>query len=168
MPSPAYMQIIAVKKGEITVGAMSEDSVGRFSKLNQIDRIQVQEFEGNIAMPRDIQAGQPTGRRVHHGFTIHKLFDKTSPDLYSILASGEELRQVKLEFWRTSPAGMEEKYFDITAERCTITGIRTYMPSALDMSLAHMGHMEAVSFAYRRITWHHLICSTMSNDDWDR
>ncbi|MFM2041471.1 MAG: hypothetical protein RLY86_47 [Pseudomonadota bacterium] len=167
MPSPAYMSIIAVQKGEVTTGAMSEDSVGRFSKASQIDRIQVQQFECEIALPRDPQTGQPVGRRVHRGFTIHKIFDKTSPDLYAMLAKGEELRTVKIEWWRTSPAGIEEKYYEIKAERCTITGMRTYMPNCLDPSLSFMGHMEAVSIAYRRITWHHLITGTMEVDDWD-
>jgi type VI secretion system secreted protein Hcp len=168
MPSPIYMQISAVQRGDVSAGAMSEQSVGRLSKARHVDRIQVQAYDSDISLPRDIQTGMPTGRRVHKGITVHKIFDKASPDLYAILASGEELNFVTLEFWRTAPTGIEEQYFEIKAERCSIVQIHTYVPNCLDPQLSHMGHMEAVTMSYRRITWTHKVAGNVSSDDWDR
>jgi type VI secretion system secreted protein Hcp len=162
------MRIVAVQRGEVSAGAMSEESVGRFSKLNHVNKIQVQKLDSEIVLPRDPQTGQPTGRRQHKGITVHKIFDKASPDLYAILASGEELSTVSLEFWRTSPSGQEEQYFEIKAERCSIVQIDTYVPNCLDPKEQHMGHMEAVTFTYRRIIWTHKIAGTAASDDWDR
>lgn len=168
MPSPMFMRVVAVRRGEVSSGAMSEESVGRVSRSGIIDRIQVQQFESSIILPRDPQSGQPTGRRQHQGLTVHKLFDKSSPDLYAILTTGEELSAVTLEFTRTSPGSGEEIYFEITAERCALVGIHTYVPSCLDPQKQQFGHMEALSFTYRRITWTHRITGHTANDDWDR
>ncbi len=168
MPSPVYMRILAVQSGDVSAGAMSEESVGRFSKLNHVDKIQVQQYVSELVLPRDPQTGQPTGPRQHRGITVHKIFDKSSPDLYGILASGEELVSVTLEFWRTSPSGSEEQYFEIKAERCTIVNMETYVPNCLDPQMSHMGHMEAVTFTYRKIMWTHKLAGTVKSDDWDR
>ncbi|MGF1462376.1 MAG: Hcp family type VI secretion system effector [Maricaulaceae bacterium] len=167
MPTPAYLLIEGAKKGPVTTGAMSENSVGRLSKNSHRDRIQVQCMEGLIEMPKDEQTGQPSGRRRHLGFTIHKIFDSSSPDLYDMLAAGEQITRLELDFYRTNPSGFEEQYFKISCEGATITAIRTYFPNALDPAQKHMHHMEAVSFAYRKIKWEHLIANTVQTDNWD-
>jgi len=167
MPIPAYLKIQGEKTGDVTAGAMSEDSVGRLSKQSQIDTIQVQAMEGLIEMPKDEDTGQPSGRRRHKGITIHKIFDKSSPDLYGMLSSGERV-SMEMDFFRNSPAGLDEKYFQIRIEGGVITGIRTYFPMALDPNFKQFHHMEAVNIAYRKITWQHLISNTMQTDDWDK
>jgi type VI secretion system secreted protein Hcp len=168
MPEPIFMKMVGVRSGEISSGALGPESVGRASMLSHRNKIQVLQYESQFLLPSNPQTGQPSGRREHHGITVHKYFDKSSPDIHGMLATGEELSSVTLEFWRIPPDGEEEQYFEIKAERCTLVNIRTYVPNVLDPLQRHMGHMEAVTFKYRKITWTHKLANTSRGDDWDK
>ncbi len=168
MPGSMFMKIIGVRSGEVSADALSPESIGRSDMGVHRNKIQVMQYESEVILPRNPQNGQPTGKREHRGIVAHKYFDKSSPDLYGILASGEELSSVTFEFWRTPPGGNEEQYFEIKAERCTIVSIRTYVPNTLDPLSKPWGEMEAVTFTYRKITWTHRLAGTQRSDDWDR
>jgi type VI secretion system secreted protein Hcp len=161
------MTIKGTKQGDISSGASSAASIGTFSKKAHEDEIQVQKFDGNIFRPTDPQSGQPTGPRVHKGFVITKIFDKSSPLLYQALALGEQLESVEIKWFRTAPSGEQEHYFTITAKEATIVSIRTWMPNCLQPENGSLWHMEDVSFVYKVIEWNHAVGGTTGEDSWD-
>jgi len=166
MPTPAYLTVEGTTQGAITSGAFTEASVGNIYQEGHEDEILIQAFEHKVTVPTDVQSGQPTGQRCHEPLTITKVFDKSSPLLYTALATGERLTKCELKFFRTSTSGTQEHYFTIELEDAIITKIRPYMENCQDPSKAHFTHLEEVSFTYRKITWNHEAAGTSGSDDW--
>ena len=165
MPTPAYLSITGVKQGLITAGTFTQDSVGSIYQEGHEDQILVQAFAHQVIIPRDPQSGQPTGQRVHKPLMISKVFDKSSPLLFSALTTGEEV-SCRLEWLRTSSAGTQEHYFTIELEGATIVDIQSRMPNCQDPENAHFTHLEDVHFTYRKIIWTHEVAGTSGSDDW--
>ena len=166
MPTPAYLTIEGVSQGNITEGAFTEDSVGNIFQEEHENEILVEAFSHTVTVPTDPQSGQPTGQRVHKPLTITKIFDKSSPLLYTALCTGEKLPTCELKWYRTSVSGTQEHYFTIKLEDAIITNIEARMPNCQDPSQASFTHLEDVSFSYRKITWTHEKASTSGDDDW--
>lgn len=166
MPTPAYLTVEGTNQGAITSGTFTEDSVGNVYQEGHEDEILVQAFMHEVIIPRDPQSGQPTGQRVHKPMTITKVFDKSSPLLFTALTSGERLTKCLLKFYRTSADGQQEHYFSIELEDAIIVDIKSYMPNCQDPGQAHFTHLEDVSFTYRKITWSHVVAGTEGADDW--
>lgn len=166
MPTPAYLTLEGASQGAITQGTFTQESVGNVYQEGHEDEILVQAFKHNVSIPRDPQSGQPTGQRVHKPLTITKVFDKSSPLLYTALTSGEKLTKCEVKFYRTSADGQQEHYFTIELEDAIIVEIEAYMPNCQDPGQAHFTHLENVSFTYRKITWSHEVSGTSGADDW--
>ena len=96
---------------------------------------------------------------------ISKVFDKSSPLLFSALTSGEQVT-CRLEWMRSTSAGAQEHYFTIELEGATIVDIQSRMPNCQDPSNAHFTHLEDVYFTYRKIVWTHEVSGTSGSDDW--
>lgn len=166
MPTPAYLSLTGTKQGFITEGNFTQDSVGNVYQEGHEDQILVQAFSHQVIIPRDPQSGQPTGQRVHKPMMITKTFDKCSPLLFAALTSGEKMIECNLEWYRTSAAGTQERYFTITLEDAIIIEIQSRMPNCQDPGNAHFTHLEDVYFSYRKITWEHVVSNTSGSDDW--
>lgn len=158
MPMPFHMSITGTTQGNISEGAC--EMQGRE------DTILCQALEHEIAIPRDRQSGLPTGKRVHGPLTVTKVFDKSSPKLYSALVSGERLTDVTLKFYRINPSGTEEHYFTIKLTNAIIVSIRPWVPNCLDPSKESLMHMEDVSFTYQDIIWTWEIDGIEAQDSW--
>jgi type VI secretion system secreted protein Hcp len=126
-----------------------------------------QALQHEVYIPTNIQTGQPTGKRVHNKLTVTKVFDKSSPKLYDHLTRGTNVN-VLFEFYRINDTGVEEKYFTIELEDATIVSIKPWIPNCFDKTTENYGHMEDVSFTYRKIVWtHHHEGGTIEGaDDW--
>lgn len=166
MPTPAYLTIEGATQGLITNEAFTEASVGNIYQEGHENEILVQAFEHVVTVPTDIQSGQPTGQRQHKPLMITKVYDKSSPLLYTALTTGELLTKCTLKWFRTSKQGKQEHYFTTELEDAIITEIRARMPNCQDPNMKHFTHLEDVCFAYRKITWKHEIGSTEGSDDW--
>ena len=142
MPMPGYLTINGQTQGKIEGGCAIEGHVGK---------ILVQAVDHTIEIPKSIQTGLPTGKRIHGPMTITKELDKASPKLFQALTSGEQLTSAKLEYYRISPQGKEELYYTVEVKNAIITSMRKYVPVCLDPSNQSMGHMEQVSFTYETI-----------------
>jgi type VI secretion system secreted protein Hcp len=160
------MTIEGRTQGNITQGAFTEDSVGNIWQEGHEDEVLVQAFKHNVMIPRDPRNGQPTGNRVHHPMTVTKIFDKSSPLLYTALCSGEVLPKVEIKWYRTAPTGVQEHYFTIKLADAIIVDIQSYMPNCQDPANEAFTHLEDVSFSYRKIDWTHEVASTTGTDDW--
>lgn len=166
MPTPAYMRIEGERQGLISKGAFSQDSVGNIWQRAHQDEILVEAFQHQMIIPTDPQSGQPTGQRVHRPLVITKVFDKTSPQLYKSLCSGERLKKIVIKWYRTAPDGTQEHYFTHELRDAVLVDIKAYMPNCQDPAMGHFTHLEDLSFTYRKIIWTHERVGTTSEDYW--
>lgn len=165
MPTPAYLSITGTKQGLITAGTFTQDSVGNIYQEGHEDQILVEAFQHQVIIPRDPQSGQPTGQRVHKPLMISKVFDKSSPLLFSALTSGKWSSAA----WSgiappppaprsiTSPSSWRTRSSSISSRGC---------PTARTPGNAHFTHLEDVHFTYRKIVWTHEVSGTSGSDDW--
>jgi type VI secretion system secreted protein Hcp len=146
MPMPGYFSLTGEQQGNIEGSCQIE---------NQVGKILVQGVDHTIEIPRSIQTGLPTGKRIHMPLMIIKQLDKSSPKLFQALTSGEQLSTAKLEYYMISAQGQETLYYTVELKNAIITSIRKYFPTALDPNNKTIGHMEEVSFTYATIieTW---------------
>ena len=166
MPTPAYMSVEGATQGNITAGAFTAESVGNIWQEAHQDEVLVEAFEHQIIVPCDVQSGQPTGQRVHKPVIITKIYDKSSPLLYTALTSGERLTKVEIKWYRTSIQGAQEHYFTHLLTDAVIVDISAEMPNCQDPGKAHFTHLEKVAMTYRRIEWTHVVSGTTGEDDW--
>ncbi|HUH41412.1 MAG TPA: Hcp family type VI secretion system effector [Castellaniella sp.] len=142
MPMPGYFTLTGQTQGKID---------GSCTIQGHEDTILVQGVDHTIEIPKSIQTGLPTGKRIHGPLTITKEIDKASPKLFQALTSGEQLTDAKLEYYRISPQGKEELYYTVEIKNAIITSMHKFVPMCLDPANKSMGHMEAVSFTYETI-----------------
>jgi len=166
MPTPAYMTIKGTKQGDITKGVGTEASIGNIWQKGHEDEIIVQGFQHAVTIPTDIQSGQPTGPRQHQALVITKVFDKSSPLLYTAATSGEVLSEVVIKWYRTNVQGKQEHYFTHKLTDAIIVRIEAHMPNCQDPNMKHFTHLEDVHFSYRKIEWTHEKSGTSGVDDW--
>lgn len=157
MPMPGHLTLEGEKQGKIE---------GSCELKGRAGTILVQGFHHNVHIPTDPQTGLAAGKRTHGAFTVVKEFDKSSPLLYQALCTGEHLKNVELKLYRIAKTGTEEHYFTTRLEDAVITSISPSMPNCLDKSTASYGHMEEVSFTYRKAIWRHEVDKKEAQDDW--
>ena len=169
MSNPAYMTLEFANQGEVSAGAMGEDSVGTLSQANREDQIQIFQFEHAIYSPTDTHSGQRVGTRVHEEMTILKMVDTSSPMLLQALSSGDVITTAEIEWYRINAAGEEEHFFTTTIEDALITRIESYMPDIIAMGSSpteSRSHLEQITFRYHTITWTHEIAGVEGTDSW--
>jgi len=157
MPLPIHMEVVGKTQGKID-GSCDMDG--------REDTILVYSVQHKVHIPRDPQAGTPSGKRIHGPLTILKETDKSSPKLYQALATGETLKKVKLKWYRISPAGTEEHYFTHTLEKAIVIDISADTPVAFLPENEPYRHMENISFNYEKIKWTWEIDGIESEDSW--
>jgi type VI secretion system secreted protein Hcp len=89
----AYLRLKGQKTGEVK---------GSVTQKGREGKIMVIAASHSILSPRDPQSGLPTGMRMHKPFVITKEADKSSPVLYNMLVTNENISEWELQFW--SPA----------------------------------------------------------------
>jgi type VI secretion system secreted protein Hcp len=156
--APAHLTLVGESQGVIQGSCTLEGREGS---------IVVYSFGHNVAIPTDPASGLPTGGRTHHPMKVLKEIDKSSPNLYRALCTGERLREVKLMFYRLDPISrMEQVYFTIVLENALITSITPSFPTAFLSQNESYRHMETVSFNYQKITWKWIADGIEFQDSW--
>ncbi len=159
MAIPAYMTIEGQNQGDISSGALSEDSVGTATQEGHEDEIMIQAFSHNVPRGTNAQSGQITSMPAMKPMKITKFIDKASPLLHNALTSGEQLT-VTINWYRISASGEEELYYVMELENSVLVDIETVLPSVGDPSLAHLAHMEVLHINPGAITWTHEAAGT--------
>lgn len=146
MPMPCHLTLEGEKQGRIE---------GCCDMQGREGSILVYELQHGVHMPRDPHSGLPTGKRVHGPFTVVKMIDKSSPKLFQALCTGEHMKHVTLKYYRINKQGIEEHYFSTTLEDAIVVSYYPSIPTTLMSANDPYGHMESVSFAYKKIklTW---------------
>ncbi|WP_419811109.1 Hcp family type VI secretion system effector [Bacterioplanoides sp.] len=159
MAIPAYMIIEGQNQGEISSGALSEDSVGTATQDGHEDEIMVQAFHHHVPRGTNEQNGQITSMPGMRPMQITKMIDKATPLLHNALTSGEQL-DITINWYRISASGEEELYYVMEMENAVLVDIETVLPSIGDPSQAHLGHMEVLHINPGSITWTHEAAGT--------
>jgi type VI secretion system secreted protein Hcp len=146
MPMPCHLTLEGEKQGKIEGSCEMQGREGT---------ILVYELQHSVHMPRDLHSGLPTGKRVHDPFTIVKQIDKSSPKLFQALCTGEHMKNVTLKYYRITKQGTEEHYYTTTLEDAIVVSYNPNIPTTLTSTNDSYGHMEVVSFTYKKIkmTW---------------
>ena len=165
MSQPAYLTISGTTQGNISQGAFTAQSVGNIYQEGHADEVFCQSFSYHVTIPRDPQSGAPTGQRVHQPASFIKYVDKSSPLLLQAIASGEIL-QITANFYRTSTAGKQEKYYTLQFTDALLIDFKQYTPIALDPANNPYRDMEEIHFTYRKIEATHEVAGTSGSDDW--
>ena len=159
MAIPAYMTIEGQNQGEISSGALSEDSVGTATQEGHEDEIMIQAFTHNVPRATNEQSGQITSMPAMKPMKITKFIDKASPLLHNALTSGEQLT-LQINWYRISSSGEEELYYVMELENAVLVDIETMLPSVGDPSQSHLAHMEVLHINPGAITWTHEAAGT--------
>ncbi len=157
MPMPCYLTLEGQNQGKIE---------GSNKVRGHEGKILLQAVDHTIEIPKSPQTGLPTGKRVHGAMTLTKEIDKSSPKLFQALASGEQMKDVTLEFYRISPKGTEEKYYTVKLSNAILTNMKSWTPNCLSPENKQMGHMEDLSFTYEKITWTYEPDGIEAEDSW--
>jgi type VI secretion system secreted protein Hcp len=157
MPMPCHLTLEGEKQGKIE---------GSCEMQGRLGTILVYELQHSVHMPRDPHSGLPTSKRVHEPFTIVKMIDKSSPKLFQALCTGEHMKNVTLKYYRITKQGTEEHYFTTTLEDAIITKFHPGMPSTLAAGSEPYGHMEVVSFTYKKIKMTYEPNGIEAEDSW--
>jgi len=166
MPIPAYMLIEGEKQGLITKENNTYESVGNSWQSGFENSIVVLDFEHSIDIPTDTKSGLPSGQRIHNPISITKIFDRSTPLLYSACVSGEKLTKCEIQWYRANSSGSSECYFTHILEDAIITKILYFMPSCVDPKFEHFTHHEKLTFFYRKLTLRHNKSNEEVFDDW--
>jgi len=140
----AYLRIKGQKLGDVK---------GSVTQKGREGRIMVIAVHHGIVSPRDPMSGLATGKRQHKQFVITKELDKSSPILYTMLVTNENIVEWELQFWQTLATGAETNHYTVKLTNANIAGIEFRMPNNKDPNQMKFAEHEEVAFTYQRIQW---------------
>ena len=140
---------------------------GSSEKEGRENTSDVFEIEHHVHQPVEPTTGMASGVRVHSPLRIVKIIDKASPGFHKALCTGQNLREVVLDFYRIDPGSRAEvKYYTITLRQARIVDIQPYMPMSFVPANESYRHMEQISFVYEEIEWNWIPDSVVEMDQW--
>jgi type VI secretion system secreted protein Hcp len=157
MPMPCYLYVEGTNQGKIE---------GSCRVTGHEGMIIVQGLDHTVTIPTNPQTGQAAGKRVHGAMTLTKEVDKSSPKIYQALCSGEQMKEVRLEYYRISPAGKEEKYYTVKLSNAIVVNVRAWVPNCLVSDNSQLGHMEDIAFTYEKVVWTWVPDGIEAEDSW--
>jgi len=142
----AAMTIVGQKSGQIKGGATQKGREGTVTVIGA---------SHSIVSPRDPQSGLPTGKRMHKPFVITKEVDKSSPLLYGMLSTNENITSVTIKFWTPqitgAVGGAETQTYTVKLTNASIASISFHDTN--DKTTPDEAPKEDVSFTYQKIEW---------------
>ena len=155
----AFLRLKGQNQGDIKGSATLKGREGR---------IMVNAASHEIVSPRNPASGLPTGKRRHKPFAITKEIDRSSPLLYTALATNENILEWELQFWEpVMGAGTEKQYYTIKLFNASIAGINFQMPNTRNPDFTKYGEYEEISFTYQKIQWIWTEGAIISEDAWE-
>lgn len=158
MPIPCHLIMEGEKQGKIEGSC---DMSGREGTILGYSMAQM------ITIPHSPADGLATGKRKHGPLCILKEFDKSSPNLYQALCTGEHLKNVTLKWYRITKQGTEEHYFTHKLKDAIIVAIQPFMPLTFLAANDSARHMEKIAFTYKEIRWTWEPTGIEAEDSWD-
>jgi len=151
-----YMKIKGQKSGEVK---------GSNTQKGHEGTIGVIASSHEIVSPRDAASGLATGKRMHKPFFITKEVDKSSPLLYKMIATNENLPEVTIQFVRPNAGGIEQVVLTVTLTNASIASIKFVQPDSDKPDTMRLPEREEIGFTYSRIKWT-AADGTVAEDSW--
>lgn len=162
MANHGYMTITGKTQGLISAGCSGQTSIGNKCQIGHENEIMVLAYSHNMTAGYD---GSTSGGRGNHmPIVITKNIDKSSPLLASALHDGEEV-ECTINFYRTSPAGGQDKYYSVNLTGGRIAHVSLQVPHAIHLSDGQP--QEIISIRYRDISWTHVQAGTSAYSTWN-
>ena len=140
---------------------------GSSEKEARENTIDVFEIEHYIHQPIREEDGQATGVRVHAPMRVVCQIDKATPGLHKACCTGQNLKEVVLDFYRIDPMTRSEaKYYTITLRQARIVDVRPYFPMSFVPNNEPFRHMVQYSIVYEEVEWNWLPESVVEMDKW--
>jgi type VI secretion system secreted protein Hcp len=149
MAMMAYAYLKGQKSGQIK---------GSCIQKGREDAICVIAVSHSIISPRDPQSGLPTGQRMHKPFVFTKETDKSTPILYNVLCTNENITEAVFKFWTpqikaTTGTGSEVQHFTIKLTNANIASIDFRMANIRHPDLVKFTEYEEIACTYEKIEW---------------
>ena len=162
MSNMAYAYLKGQKSGQIKGSIIQkgrEDSIGVIATAH------------SIISPRDPQSGLPTGQRMHKPFVITKELDKSTPLLYNVLCTNENLSEVTIKYWTpqiraTTGTGTEIQRYTVVLINANIASIDFRQLNIRDTNLVKFAEYEEIAMTYEKITWTWTDGGITADDSW--
>ena len=155
-----FMTVEGQTSGAISDGAGTVDVVGARYIVGHEDQIYCISFSHLITTPYDPKTGLPTGGQLHGPVVVFKYFDRSSPQLYLALVSGETLSQVVLKFYRVSTTGIMEHFFTVELINAKVVEITASSGQGFE------SQAEAISFTFKKIKYTDILSGREFSTQW--
>ncbi|MBI2803451.1 MAG: type VI secretion system tube protein Hcp [Planctomycetes bacterium] len=163
MAMMAYAYLKGQKSGQIK---------GSITQKGREDSIGVIAVSHEIVSPRDPQSGLPTGQRMHKPFVITKELDKSSPILFNVLCTNENISEAVFKFWTpqvkaATGVGGEVQHYTIKLTNANIATISFRMANIRHADLVKLTEFEEIAMTYQKIEWTWNDGGITADDDWE-
>ncbi len=129
------------------------------------DTSTIYEFSITGQMPRNKLTGVPTGSRFYDEFSVVKEIDRSTPEIWKAMSTGQTLKKVEITLFHiAAETGTEKEYFRFTLHETRVSSVRDFMPSTFDETGDSTGHLEEVKLMAMEYEWTHLLDNTMHID----
>jgi type VI secretion system secreted protein Hcp len=158
----AYMTITGQKSGSVKGGITQkgrEGAIGVIATSHQ------------ILSPRDAKTGLPTGQRQHQPFVITKELDQSSPVLWKMLTTNENIPTLVVRYWAPqvkagTGVGSEVQDYTIKLTNANIASITFHQANIRAPETQNISEYEEISFTYQKIEWTWTDGGITASDDW--
>ena len=154
MAYTAYISIKGQKQGQFA---------GDGSSKQNKNRILITSFSFSVESPHDAATGQASGKRQYHPIMIRKRWGEASPQIYTALATNENLTSVLIEFVGVSAKGIEQVDHSFSLTNATISALREFTEPVAGGN--EIDDLEEISFTFQKIEIKDKSGKT-SVDDW--
>ena len=159
----AYAYLKGQKSGQVK---------GSITQKGREDSIGVIAVSHAVVSPRDPQSGLPTGQRMHKPLVITKELDKSTPILWNIICTNENITEAIFKFWTpqtkaAAGAGAEVQHYTIKLTNANIASIEFHMANIKHPDLQRLVEYEDIAMTYQKIEWTWNDGGITAGDDWE-
>ena len=153
-------------------GQKSWQVKGSITQKGREDSIGVIAVSHAVVSPRDPQSGLPTGQRMHKPLVITKELDKSTPILWNIICTNENITEAIFKFWTpqtkaAAGAGAEVQHYTIKLTNANIASIEFHMANIKHPDLQRLVEYEDIAMTYQKIEWTWNDGGITAGDDWE-
>lgn len=154
------------------VGQKSGQVKGSITQKGREDSIGVIAVSHSIVSPRDPQSGLPTGRRMHKPWVFTKELDKSSPILFNLLCTNENITSAIFNFWAPQTkvgagTGSEVQNYTVKLTNANIASYDFRQANIRHPDLVKFAEYEEVALTYQKIEWTWHDGNISAGDDWE-
>lgn len=152
MPNPSYAYFDGIEG--------SCEQKGREGAVTILD------MDHAVEIPVDVKDATATGTRRHGSMKLVANIDKATPLLFERVCKSDEIKKLKIEFWRTDATGKEVNYFNINMEKVRVVKAQLWFPNVDAKETANYKHMMSYSIRYDKIEWVYTDGNLAFADQW--